>query len=240
MIPKILGVVTARGGSKGIPGKNIKLLAGKPLIAYTIESAKKAGVFDRLILSTDDDEIISVAKKYGCEAPFIRPAELAQDKTPHLPVMRHAVQRLKDNENYWPDYVMILQPTLPFRQPFHIKEAVDLILKTGADSVIAVCGVPEKFNPERNLLVEKGGFLELFGGKPLYKRAVQRQKAGKFYFNTTMIYLFKTELLFGNNPNFFGDKVTPYIIDEKYSVDINEPEDWRKAEEFLKQHGIPK
>ena len=138
---KILGVITARGGSKGIPGKNIKPFLGKPLIAYTIEAAKKSGVFDpavggtsRLILSTDDPEIAEVAKKYGCEVPFMRPKELAEDKSAHLPVMQHAVQWLKDNENYQPDYVMILQPTSPLRQPFHIKEAVELILKTGADS----------------------------------------------------------------------------------------------------------
>src|SRR3989338_3168404 len=109
---KILGVITARGGSKGIPGKNIKSLLGKPLIAYTIEAAKKSGVFDpavggasRLILSTDDPEIAEVAKKYGCEVPFLRPKELARDETPHLLVLQHAVQWLKENENYKPDYV---------------------------------------------------------------------------------------------------------------------------------------
>src|SRR3989344_5697715 len=102
---KILGIITARGGSKGIAGKNVKPLLGKPLIAYTIEAAKKSGVFDRLILSTDDEEIARVAREYGCEVPFMRPSELAQDTTPHLPVVQHAVEWLREHEKYSPDYL---------------------------------------------------------------------------------------------------------------------------------------
>src|SRR3989344_6738402 len=143
---KVLGVITARGGSKGIPGKNIRPLLGKPLIVYTIEAAKNSGVFDRLILSTDDKEIADVAQKCGCDVPFMRPDELAQDDTPHLPVMQHAVQWLKDNENYEPDYVMILQPTSPLRQASHIKEAVDLILSKGTDAVLSVAEIPKMFH----------------------------------------------------------------------------------------------
>ncbi len=116
---KILGVITARGGSKGIPRKNIKDLKGQPLIAYTIKAAQESGIFDRLIISTDDSEIAEVAKKYGVTAPFTRPAELAQDATPHLPVMQHAVKWLQDKENYRPDFVSILQPTAPLRQAWH-------------------------------------------------------------------------------------------------------------------------
>ena len=100
---KILGVITARGGSRGLPGKNIKPLLGKPLIVYIIEAAQKSGVLDRIILSTDDPKIAEVAKEYGCEAPFMRPAELAQDDTAHLAVLQHAVRWLKENENYQPD-----------------------------------------------------------------------------------------------------------------------------------------
>src|SRR5665213_4177464 len=96
----VLGVVTARGGSKGIPGKNLKLLAGKPLIAYTIDAARESGVFDRLILSTDDAAIADEARCLGCDVPFMRPAELARDTTPHLPVMIHAVQWLDAHQQY--------------------------------------------------------------------------------------------------------------------------------------------
>src|SRR3989338_1345192 len=116
-LPKILGVVTARGGSKSIPGKNIKLLGGKPLISHIIESAKKSGIFDRLILSTYDEKIAEVAKKYGVEMLFLRPAELAQDATPHLPVIEHALAFMRDNEKYTPEYTAILQPTSPMVKP---------------------------------------------------------------------------------------------------------------------------
>ena len=115
--PTVLGVVTARAGSKGIPGKNTRRLAGKPLIAYTIESALASGVFDRLILSTDDEEAARIARELGCEVPFMRPAALCADDTPHLPVMQHAVAWMRDEQRYEPDWVMILMPTSPLRQP---------------------------------------------------------------------------------------------------------------------------
>ena len=113
---RILGVVTARAGSKAIPGKNTRLLAGRPLIAYTIDAAREAGVFDRLILSTDDPGAAAIARERGCEVPFTRPAELSADDTPHLPVMQHALTWLRDRDHYSPDWVMILLPTSPLRQ----------------------------------------------------------------------------------------------------------------------------
>ncbi|MBU1179226.1 acylneuraminate cytidylyltransferase family protein [Patescibacteria group bacterium] len=235
MVSRILGLVTARGGSKGVPGKNIKLLLGKPLIAYIIESAKKSGVFDKLIVSTEDEQIASIARDYECETPFMRPKELAEDKTPHLPVAQHAVAWLRDNQDYRPDFVMILQPTSPLIQPFHIKEAVELILKNKSDSVLPVYELPENFNPERNLMIEQNGLLKLFNGDPVRKRPARRQGLRKIYCNTCSFYLFRTELLFDSKePNFFGDRVIPYVIDKKYVVDINEPEDWQKAEDATK------
>ena len=116
---RILGVVTARAGSKGIPGKNTRLLAGRPLIEYTIDAARAAGVFDRLILSTDDAQAAAIARDRGCEVPFMRPADLSADDTPHLPVMQHALTWLRDRDGYSPDWVMILLPTSPLRQPVH-------------------------------------------------------------------------------------------------------------------------
>ncbi len=232
--PKILGIVTARGGSKGIPGKNIKILSGKPLIAYTIEAAKESGVLDRLILSTDDQKIAGVAEEYGCEVPFLRPAEIAQDTTEHLPVVRHAVQWLKDKEGYYPDYVMILQPTSPLRQPFHIKESVELIIKSGADSVLSVSEIPENFSPYKAMVVDRNNLLKLFSGDPVKNRTARRQDLGTAYWSIGSIYLFKTDLLFNSeDPNFYGEKVAPYIVDKKYVVDINVPADWETAERAL-------
>jgi CMP-N,N'-diacetyllegionaminic acid synthase len=138
MRERVLGVITARAGSKGIPGKNTKPLAGKPLIAYTIEAAQASGAFDRLILSTDDERAADVARALGCEVPFVRPAALCADDTPHLPVMQHAVAWMRDQLDYRPDWVMILMPTSPLRQPKHIVESVALALASGADSVVSV------------------------------------------------------------------------------------------------------
>jgi len=233
---KILGIVTARGGSKGIPGKNIKPLLGKPLIAYTIEAATAAGVFDRIILTTDDDAIAAVARKYGCEVPFMRPKELAEDTTAHLPVIQHAVTFLKEKEGYWPHYVMILQPTSPLRQAFHIRGAAELIQTTGADSVLSVSEIPEHYSPYKAMVVDNGGFLTLFNGSSVKKRISRKQDLSKTYWSIGMIYLFKTGLIFDpQEPSFYGERVAPYIVDTKYVVDIDSPQDWEEAEKAMKK-----
>ncbi len=235
MNPKILGIITARGGSKGIPGKNIKLLSGKPLVVYTIEAAKKSASLDRIILTTDDEAIAKVAKQNGCEVPFMRPAELAKDDTPTMPVVQHALKWLAENENYGPDAVMILQPTSPLRQDFHIKEAVELFLNSGADSVLGISEMPVHFSPHRAMVVNEKGGLQLFNGNPVRNRIVPRQAVPKAYWNNTSIYLLKTHFIFDETePNFFGEHVAPYIIDAKYAVDVDEPEDWSLAERALK------
>lgn len=230
---KILCIITARGGSKGIPGKNIKPLLGKPLLFYTIDAAKKSGVFDRIILSTDDQAIADVARAYGCAVPFMRPIALAKDDTQHLPVIQHAVSWLKENEGYVPDYVMILQPTSPLRQSFHMQEAVDLILKNNGDAVLSVAEMPENFSPHKAMVVNENGALTLFNGELVKKRTARRQDLQKTYWSIGSLYLFKTDLLFGEEPNFYGENVLPYIVDKKYVVDINEPEDWEHAERMM-------
>jgi len=237
--PKILGIITARGGSKGVPGKNIKLLGGKPLIAYTVESAQKSGVFDRIILTTDDQKIADMAKKYGCEVPFMRPAELAGDAVQHLPVLRHAVQWLKDNEGYSPEYTMTLQPTSPFRQPEHIRQSVDLILKTGADCVLGVSEIPGHFSPHKAMTMEANGKLTLFNGKPVKKRIMRRQDLPETYYSNGLIYLYKTDNLFRNEENaFFGDDVRALVINAKYGVDVDTPDDWEMAEWLVSKKNL--
>ena len=139
---KVLGIITARGGSKGIPGKNLKLLAGKPLLAYTVDTARRSGALDRVILSTEDEAIATAGRDLGCDVPFIRPLDLAQDDTPHLPVIQHATRWMQDRVNYRPDAVMILQPTSPLRTGDDIAAAVALLESSGADSVLSVNEVP--------------------------------------------------------------------------------------------------
>ncbi len=232
----ILGIIAARGGSKTIPRKNIKDLCGKPLIAYTIDAAKNAGVFDRIVLSTDDPEIAAAGRRFGAEVLFMRPKELAQDETPTLPVLQHAVSWLKENERYEPDAVMLLQPTAPLRRAFHIREAVELFEKSGADSVVSVTEIPGHFDPHWAVVAADNGWARLFTGEPIRRRIPRRQDfLQKTYSHNGAIYLFKTGLLFhSKHPNFYGKRVKLYPMDAQSSVNIDGPEDWEEAERRMK------
>ena len=157
---RVLGIITARGGSKGVPGKNLKLLAGKPLLAYTIEAARASLVLDRVILSTEDEAIAAAARELGCEVPFIRPAELSRDDTPHLPVIQHASAWMQNQGNYQSDVVMVLQPTSPLRTATDITNAIALLESSGADSVLSVTEVPAHNHPSRTLRLDDEGFAD--------------------------------------------------------------------------------
>ena len=231
----VLGVITARAGSKGIPGKNTRTLAGKPLIAHTIDAARASGAFDRLILSTDDEDAASIGRARGCDVPFVRPAHLAADDTPHLPVMQHAVTWLRDHERYTPDWVMILQPTSPLRQPFHITEAIDLAASSGADSVVGVDELPAHYHPMRALTVDEAGWAHLFlGHQPVKRRPFRRQDMPKAWILNGAIYLFRTAVLFDPvDPSLYGDRVAAYPMAPPYGLNIDEPHDWTMAERAL-------
>ena len=234
MQPTVLGVVTARAGSKGIPGKNTRTLAGKPLIAYTIDAARASGVFDRLILSTDDDASAQIARERGCEVPFMRPAALCADDTPHLPVMQHAVEWMRDHAQYVPEWVMILMPTSPLRQPRHIVESVELARVSGADSVVSVDPMPAHFHPMRALTVDAGGWARLLvADRPVRERPVRRQGMPDAWVFNGAIYLFKASLLFDANPSLYGDRVAAYRMAPPYGHNIDEPADWIEAERIL-------
>lgn len=236
-MPKVLGVITARGGSKGIPRKNLKPLLGKPLILYTIEAAQTSAVFDRLIISTDDQEIATFARTHGVEVPFLRPKELATDHTPHLPVIQHAVLALKEKDGYEPDYVMILQPTVPLREPRHIKEAVELICTSGADSVVSVTELDAHCNPLWAVHIDKDGYLKLFvTGEPLSSIIPRRQDLPVVYTKDGAIFLFKTNPLFEPvKPNFYGARTVAYVMERHCTINIDTLDDWRRAEERLKE-----
>jgi len=233
--PTVLGVITARAGSKGIPGKNTKLLAGKPLIAYTIEAARASGALDRLVLSTDDERAAAIAKTLGCEVPFMRPADLSTDDTPHLPVMQHAAAWLRDHERYQPDWTMILMPTSPLRQPQHIVESIALAESSGADSVVSVDPVPAHFHPRRTLTIDERGWARLLvGDRPVRERAVRRQGLPEAWVFNGAIYLFKTALLFDPvEPSLYGERVAAYRMSAPYGHNIDGSEDWAEAERIL-------
>ena len=231
---KILGLITARAGSKGLPGKNVKPLAGKPLIAYTIDAAQQSGAFDRLILSTDDPQAAAIARSLGCEVPFERPADLAKDDTAHLPVVQHAVAWLDEHDHYHPDAVMLLQPTSPLRQPRHIREAVDLLATSGASSVVSVSAVPDHYVPSRMLQVDASGDATLFvTGEPVRRRVNRRQDMRPAWVMNGAIYLFRTAVLFDPEPSLYGDRCTAYVMPPAHGLSIDTPEDWTEVERAL-------
>jgi CMP-N-acetylneuraminic acid synthetase len=232
-----LGVITARGGSKGIPGKNLKPLAGRPLLAYTVDAARDAGVFDRIIVSTDDQAIAAYARSLGCDVPFMRPPDLALDETPHLPVMVHAVRWLAEHQQYQPEAVVILQPTSPLRRAADIRAAVGLLAAHDVDSVLTVSRVPTHLNPMRVLRVDADGRAALFvTGEPVRHRINRRQDMPDAWAMNGAVYAFRTRVLFDPEPSLYGNSTLALPIDEPYGLSIDTPEDWAAAENAIGNH----
>ena len=230
---RVLGIITARGGSKGVPGKNLKLLGGKPLIDYTIDAANDTPL-DRLILSTEDKKIADVARELGCEVPFMRPPELARDETPHLPVILHAVQWLRDHANYVPDIVLTLQPTSPLRSSADIAAALRMLELSDADSVVSVNRVTAHAHPMRMLRVADDGMASLFvSGEPVRRRINRRQDLPDAWVMNGAIYACRTSVLSGTEPSLYGDRVVAYPMPPERSISIDTPEDWIEAEHAL-------
>lgn len=231
---KVLGIITARGGSKGIPGKNLKLLAGKPLLAYTIETARASRALDRVILSTEDEAIAAAARDLGCDVPFMRPTDLAQDDTPHLPVIQHATRWMQERAGYTPDAVMILQPTSPLRTADDIAAAVHLLETSDADSVLSVNEVPVHAHPMRTLRLDAQGDAVLFvSGEPVRKRINRRQDLPPAWVMNGCIYACRTRVLFDAQPSLYGNRVAAYRMPADRSLSIDDLEDWHAAERAL-------
>ena len=231
---KVLGIITARGGSKGIAGKNLKALAGKPLLAYTIAAAQAAKALDRVILSTEDEAIAEMGRSLGCEVPFIRPAELSRDDTPHLPVIQHAASWMRDHAHYAPDAVMVLQPTSPLRTAADISSAVALLESSGADSVLSVSEVPAHSHPSRTLRLDAAGNAVLFAsGEPVRRRINRRQDMPEAWVMNGAIYAVRTSVLMGADPSLYGDGVVAYRMPAERSISIDDMDDWAAAERAL-------
>lgn len=231
---KVLGIITARAGSKGLPGKNLRLLGSKPLLAYTIDAARHSGALDRVILSTEDEQIANAGREHGCDVPFIRPRDLAQDDTPHLPVIQHAVRWMAERASYRPDAVMILQPTSPLRQPEDIRAAVDLLAGSNADSVLSVSEVPAHAHPMRVLRIDDTGAAVLFvTGAPVRHRINRRQDLPAAWVMNGAIYLCRTHVLTAREPSLYGDRVLVYRMPADRGLSIDDVQDWKAAERAL-------
>jgi CMP-N,N'-diacetyllegionaminic acid synthase len=225
---RIIAVIPARGGSKGIPGKNVRGLVGKPLIAYTVEAALESKTLKRVVVSTDDAKIAEVAKSYGAEVPFLRPAELAKDDTPGLLVIQHAVKYMEEDEGHKLDVVVVLQPTSPLRSERYIDEAVEKLLRTGADSVITVCKV--RHHPFWSFTV-KGERLYPFSEKGI--TISRRQDLPEIYAVNGAVYAVRRDVLFEQN-SVFGRDTRAILMLHEESVDIDDYFDLFVAEMMLK------
>jgi len=228
---KIVAVIPARGNSKSIKGKNTRSFCGKPLLAWTILSAKKSKDLDRIIVSTEDPEVAKIAKKYGAETPFIRPAELSVDQIGIEPIVKHTYQWLIKNEGYKADALILLLATNPFRQSFHIDEAIKIFKKKKSDSVVSVNETPANHTPFWTLVKSNSGKVTLYGGIELKQILDRRQDfPHKCYARNDLLYLLKPKNLYDRPPRFYGRKVELYETDPLYEVDLNTPEEWALAE----------
>ncbi len=229
----VLGLVPARGGSKGLPGKNTLPLHGKPLLAYAVEAAAGSGVIDRTVLSTDSEEIAAVGRAWGLEVPFLRPPTLAADDTPMLPVIAHAVRYL-DEQGWEPDIIVLLQPTSPLRTPAHIRRSVELLQETGADSVVGVLELPRHLSPDYVMRVDESGRLVPF--LPEGARITRRQDARVACVRDGTVYTFWRRTLL-EQQSIYGRDCRPMVVSALESLTIDGPEDWADAERRMASGG---
>jgi len=226
---RILGLIPARGGSKGIPNKNSKLLGGKPLLQYTVEAAVKSKMLDLIIFSSEDDTLIHLAKGLGVSAPFKRPVHLASDEAGSLEVVQHAVRFMESQgENF--DAVCLLQVTTPFRNVSAIDAAVSKFIKEGSDSLISVQKVPHQYNPHWVFEEDRGVLKIATGDSEIIKR---RQELPDSYIRDGAIYITKTEVLMNQN-SFFGNSISYLESNPDTFVNIDTDEDWDKAEQIVR------
>jgi len=226
---KILALIPARGGSKGIPRKNIVNLCGRPLISYAIEQALSSKYINRIIVSTDDEEIAKISTRHGAEVPFIRPSEFAQDLSTDIEVFYHALVWLRDNEGYVPDFVLNHRAIFPIRRVELIDKAIEILINSDADSLRSVCVAKE--SPYKMWLIDDGYM------KPIANYPVQeffnlpRQDLPTAYWQIGYVDVIRSHVIF--NRRMSGEKIVPFVIEEEF-VDIDYEEDLIEAERLLK------
>jgi CMP-N-acetylneuraminic acid synthetase len=229
----ILGIIPARGGSKSVPRKNIAILHGLPLIAYTIRAAQESQRLTHFLVSSEDPEIIAVARQYGAQVPFVRPAELATDEAPTLPVVQHAVRTMESllglSFSGPDDILVLLQPTTPLRRGADIDAAVDKLIDTGADSVISVCNVGAN-HPARMRQIIDDRLVDLPTKEP--KEMLRRQDLPPVYIRNGAIYAVRSQVAMQQN-SMSGAVSRPYIMPEERSVNVDGKLDLLLAEILL-------
>lgn len=239
---EILALIPARGGSKSIPRKNIRLFAGHPLIAYSIAAGLASELVSRVIVSTDDEEIAAIARGYGAQTPFMRPVELSQDDTADLPVFQHALEWLAENEGRSPEIVVQLRPTSPFRRLSHIDQAISRLLEhPEADSVRTVC-IPFQ-NPFKMWRIGPDGFMQPLLGAPVLGAEypepynMPRQLLPEVFWQTGYVDVVWSDTIL-HKASMTGERILPLVIDPSEWIDIDSPDDWRRAERLLESGEI--
>jgi N-acylneuraminate cytidylyltransferase len=224
---RILGLVPARGGSKGVPGKNLAPLAGMSLVRRAALCARESGVCDRLVLSSEDPALMAEGRAAGLEVPFQRPAELAGDTVAMIDVVLHALDAF-ERSGYAPDAVMLLQPTSPLRRPEHLRRAVALL--PGNDAVCSVVPLPREHCPHYVMRIDDSGHLDFF--LPEAAQYTRRQDVPQAYRRDGTVYLTRTEVLRGQR-TFYGPKCAALVLDPAESLTVDSPGDWAEAERRL-------
>ncbi|HEX8849558.1 MAG TPA: acylneuraminate cytidylyltransferase family protein [Gemmatimonadaceae bacterium] len=225
---RVLGLIPARGGSKGVPRKNVRPLGGKPLLQWTAEAALGAKSLARVVLSTEDEEIAAVGRSCGVDVPFMRPEELAADDTPTLPVVQHALGILEERgERY--DAVCLLQPTSPFRNAGDIDGCVELLASSGADSVVSVLPVPVEYNPHWVYFGAPNGDIRLSTGEA--HPIPRRQALPAAWHREGSVYVTRRDVVMSGS--LYGARTVGYVVDGARSVNIDTPSDWTLAQTML-------
>lgn len=231
---RILITICARKGSKRVKNKNMRDLMGKPLIAYTIEAAKKWGIADRIIVSTDSKEIAKISREYGAEVPFIRPDELASDTSPKLPVIQHAVKYLKDKENEEFDLVVDLDPTSPLRTVEDLENAYNIMIQKDSINLFSVCLARK--NPYFNMVeLDDNGYAHL--SKRIENPVFRMQDTPKVYELNASIYMYWTKYLFDMESVINKGSIIYEMPDER-SIDIDSEFDFKMVEFFMKNRSL--
>ncbi len=226
---RVLGLIPAREGSKGVPHKNIRLLCGKPLLQYTAESALKSKYLSKVILSTDDDSIAELGKQCGLEVPFSRPKELAQDHTPMLPVVQHAINFCElAGDNF--DAICLLQPTNPLRKPEVIDACIELLHKGSTTAVITILAVPSTYNPHWVYFRNDSGLLRLSTGEEA--PVSRRQDLPPAFHREGSVYVTKRDVVMKEN-SLYGHQLTGYLVEHNQTINIDTEQDWARAEALL-------
>lgn len=230
---KVLGLVTARGGSKGLPGKNIRDLCGKPLIAWTIGAAKAAGVLDAIVVSTDDPVIATVAEQFGAEVPFLRPELLAEDSASSIDVVLHALDTLAARGREF-DLVVLLEPTSPLREPGDIAQGVTQLVSSGAGALVSVCQA-ECTHPA--FMYRQGERHRLMPFLERQPTGLRRQELEPLFFLEGTLYISKVDVLRANRSFYHADTIG-YLVPKWKSLEIDDMDDFLMVEALVKHKGL--